>query len=266
MTFGPSVPSENGVKDVSELGMKTLDAHSAALEPLETFEVAGFLPDGRTPKDLCDLILAFALCFSDLKSLVMGDVLLEHNPPAPPPRESRGWGQWSALRETSFRMTCGVIAEMLYLVQKRRATIGTSQFREIVRKLDVRAREAWSAIENAAQERGTSTTIAGKLHVIRNTSAFHYDPERIAEGYRDFFVGTGKMPFISRGNNMRSTRFYFADAAGMAAVARQMEGVSREDLFSLPDGIVAQVNLALSQIVVIFLQGRGFGFRSAEKE
>jgi hypothetical protein len=100
--------------------------------------------------------------------------------------------------------------------------------------------------------------------MLRHKVAAHYDPKAIAAGFRHHFAVEkhDDRAFVSRGETMRGTRLYFADAATTGYFQTLLgTGTSDEGLREVAD-LVAAVNVALMGFVDAFVQRRGYGYRA----
>ncbi len=235
------------------------------LAALETFGPEAFAGNSEYPQELCDLVLALALAYNDFRDMTFARILLSEVPMPNQGIDSIELGQWAALRIFIIRVQIGFVHELLTLVHENRDLIATSGFARLFRSLSKEGKEAWQFIYYAAMGGGSSGDLAKLLVRIRNKISFHYDQGELAAGYKLAFSGdtAGKPAFISRGNSLVGTRFYFADAAAEAYLKLRIDPDDQAAIDLLWGGgeLLDKVNLALNEMVTRFIQARS-GYRS----
>jgi len=100
--------------------------------------------------------------------------------------------------------------------------------------------------------------------MIRNKVAFHYDCKEIYKGYRRHFFRNGnptEQAFVSRGDSMKRSRFYFADAAGEGYFQSQFDSVEVDKFMKRVADITGDLNQAIMLIVDRFIQKRGYAYK-----
>jgi len=209
-------------------------------------------------------VLALAAVFNDLKDIGYGIEILSGQRPAGDSNVSRLWGNYCGVEMHLYRNLFGTLHEAFKIIQKNRIVLDDEYYSEIVRVMSRPGRSHWATFIEVALGAEPSDAFGRCLHRARNKVAYHYDPKAILQGYRSHFKGgarQGSRAFISRGNNMRSTRFYFADAA----LQGYMENVAHvgevdellRDTFEAFD----HLNQAISEFVELFVQKRAGSFR-----
>lgn len=137
----------------------------------------------------------------------------------------------------------------------------SSIFQNTIKYVSKENRQCWDdlleAATNANQQ--SSGQFNQFLNIIRNKLAFHYaDLQRLRKGYKRKFFNTSSgeqlMPaFVSRGNNMQTTRFYFADAAMEGVLDNELEGKEEEFENKILE-YARDINLSFFQIIDRFVQ------------
>lgn len=244
--------------------MKNFQEECATLEPLQTFDPAAFEGDEKVPQKLCNLILALALIYNDCKNTTYAAVLLKDSKPSGKHELSTAWGTWSGTEWHLFRLMISVVHELFRLIKDHQDVLTHEFLVKVVKKLPARSRTSWESLIAAASG-ATSTDDFGRLLLrIRNKTVFHYDPKEIFRGYKRLFLiptRSQDRAFISRGDSMDTSRFYFADAA-VEGYFQDLVGVG--DLGELSAKILSVVDLlnsALLSLVDRFIQQRGFAYR-----
>lgn len=244
--------------------MDALTAESQRLAPLETFDPKAFIGDHGCPQSVCDFVLALALVYNDLKDLDMALRMLEPHCPKDPLTPTPVLGQFSGVCVHIRRVEVGTIKELLNLITDNKDIIASKEFAEFSKKLSKRARDAWKSVLDVALQRPTADSLGKLLLFVRNKVAFHYDRKEVARGYADAFVkdATNRVPYISRGNSMVETRFYFAEAAAEKYFLNISDHDTALNFLTGHFSLFNDINLALFEIVTRFVNARGYGWRS----
>lgn len=229
----------------------------AELAPLETFDRHAFLGDEHTPQEVCDLVLALALVYNDLRDIATCRLQLQSlwEPDAEPgPRLGLQNGHYASL----LRLQAGVVHELLALIKSSGAVLETISFKKALRQTSKDDKQAWRTLVDVARGGGGDNgRLAKALVQIRNKVGFHYDAKQIGRGYRSRFLEEEEgPPFLSRGNTMAKTRYYFADAAAEKYVFSTTSTDVLEFLQQQLD-FLGVINQALHAIVVAFPATRG---------
>ena len=247
--------------------MKSFPEESAELATLETFDPAAFEGSERAPQDLCNFVLALALIYNDCKDVIYARLLLGESRPPHPPRKDRPWGAWMGVDFHIFRALAGVMHELFNLVRNNGAAISHPFMQSVIQQLPRPAREGWDAVTAVALGATPADPLGKRLLLLRNKVASHYDPNAIFVGYKHHFLSGDKQDdraFISRGNSMKSTRFYFADAAATGYLRSIVGKAESQELLMMDVAeLLSPVNHALMSIVETFVQRHGYAYRTA---
>jgi hypothetical protein len=242
--------------------MPTLADFSTGLGCLESFDPSAFTGTTEVPQDVCNFVLTLALIRNDYKNTVLGHALLDPVQPPEPARETPDRGEYAALKAHLIRLNASLIHELCKLIESSPGVLAHPFFQSVVAGLDRRARDSWKSLVDVASGEGGTEPLAKALLLLRNKVAFHYDPKEVARGFRHAFDrSTGRKPYVSRGNTLRATRYFFADAAAQAYLNTRVgdDGVTK--FFQDTSTLLEALNLALGQLVENFIQRRGFAWR-----
>ena len=237
--------------------------HYDELAALESVQAEAFMGDVNTSQELCDLIVALALIYNDLRDTHSAHILLNEVEPQQPASETPECGQFHGLRLHVMRLQVGLVDELLNVVRRHERVLQEQTFRKVVSQLGKDAKLRWAAIVGVALGKKTGDETARKLAIIRNKIAFHYDTTEIGRGFRESFLGKGdhgRHPLLSRGGSVAETRFYFADAAAQACILPHGQPSLGNHFFE-GGGLVRDINVALYSIVTRFVQVRGYAWR-----
>jgi len=237
------------------------------LARLESFDASLFAPCSNDEKELCGLVLSFAVAYNDLKDIAMALRFLKAVDPQVKLGISPERGQHAGLGIHLMRVEAGTIKELMVLIESNKGVISSAAFSGLIRKLSPRARSAWKAIVSIALQKSTDHPMGKFLLFIRNKVAFHYDPKEISRGYSVAFPSdeADVIPYISRGNSMPETRFYFADKAVQEYFLAGVDQRTAAEFMSGRSQIFDDVNIALYEIITKFVNDRGYSWRNVNR-
>ena len=239
------------------------------LAPLESFDPAAFRGDETASQDVCNFVLALALVYNDLKDLISAHVMLLSQKPGGSFRISRLWGDCTGIELHLMRLMVGLLHEIIELVKGSDKVLQDPFFQSIINLLRKEERNIWHSLVKVAQEKQTAVPEGRFAFFVRNKMVFHYDPKAIYWGYNTFFnSGThgAERAFVSRGNEMATTRHYFADAASRGYFMKSIDGKGPEELMSKALETLCELNFALTDIVHHFIQKRGYPYKTETDE
>lgn len=234
------------------------------LADLESFDPAVFIADEVVSQNVCNFVLTLSLVFNDFKDLVYGHITLEKYKPQGSFVISRHWGSYGGLKGHLFRMMIALFFEFMKLLNENTKVLNDPFFQSVLQHLTQNERKTWSSLVCAAQDQYTDTPIGNFALRVRNKMAFHYDLKEIQSGYQNFFAsgsyGTERA-FISRGDNMAETRYYFADAAARGYLMKNFKGKDADKLLEDTVFHLHYLTPVLMQIIHFFVQKRGYAYR-----
>jgi hypothetical protein len=239
--------------------MTNLSDETTQLASLQTFDPRAFVGTSDVPQDICNFVLALALIYNDCKNGIFSNLALTDSKPGGDPQISRSWGAYTGIKNHYLRLHCALIHELLNLISENETVIKQPFFVSVIKLLPRRVRESW----DASLQKQTASSLNKALLMIRNKVSFHYDPKELYRGYRYHFFkspGSAEPAFVSRGNSMKSSRFYFADAAADGYFGSQLENKDASELMNRLADITAALNQAIRQIVDRFIQKKGYAY------
>jgi hypothetical protein len=249
--------------------METIDENwfvkeCSELATLETFDPAAFVADDNVPQSLCNFVLTLSLIFNDLRDLYYANVLVGECRPKGLPQRSRQWGYYSGLNLHVLRLMMSAVHELLNLIDKQKEDVDHPLLRDVVKGLPKDRRSDWCEVVKVGLGNSSTDEKLGKLLLrMRNNISFHYDPKAVHAGFKNHFFAerVDGRAYISRGDSVEGSRFYFADAS-VEGLLREISGSQSADLATQFAKLLNSVSFPLILIVGGFIQKRGFGFRS----
>jgi hypothetical protein len=239
------------------------------LATLESLDPDAFKGNDAVPQSVCNFVLTLALVFNDLRDLVYLHNLLLSKKPSGQFRISREWGAYNGLWYHSIRLMVALIHEVLNLLHDQQKTYEHPFFKEVLRQIPREAREQWNALVQAAQGNQVDTPAGKFALLVRNKLVYHYDPKKIFYGYSNFFSSqspAAESAFLSRGESMSKTRYFFADAAASGYLTSGIQDQKGEDLLGEFTSLMPKLTFSLMSIIHQFIQKRGFAFRIKKDE
>ena len=248
--------------------IQKLPEESAALAPLKWVDPAVFMEgsNGQPPQPLCNFVLALALFYNDLKDVTYGERLLRQNAPEGKFQVRHDWGAHNGIDHHIYRYIIGILYELAELIKDNKGWLSEPVFREVLKSLRPAQQKDWKAITDASLDRSNSNPISQVIMAakrVRTDVSFHYVGGAVFSGYKQFFFsGKRKRPeqeraYISLGDNMQQTRFYFADAAAQSYTSLCLK-VDTENWFNDIWAILQGVNFCILTLIRAFIEARGF--------
>jgi len=247
--------------------MKNYSEYFSKLAPYKEFDPSAFVGDKDIPQDLCNFILALALVYNDYKYYFMNFIMLAESQPEGDPRRDSQWGEYTGMRLHAIRLHIGFVHELFRLIQNNKNLLTHPFLKEIVRVLNKKARKSWETLVETALMKEEAPRKSNPLFMIRNKVAFHYDPKELRAGYNKGFFKDGKIlqyACVSEGNASWGSRFYFVDLAIQGYLEKEL-GSDANSFFDSLSKIMAEINMALHNICIRFIQRRNFAWRYPKK-
>lgn len=249
-------------------GITSYERELAELAELETFDPNAFRADEKVPADVCDVVLSLALLYNDYKDIVLAQILLDQAKPRNLPPKSRIVGAHAGIDLHLLRLHVAQVHALLEFVRENRGEFDHPFFQQLVRQLPRGSREAWDTVIQVAEGADPKSELGRSLMMIRHKVTSHYDHRMLRRGYKRHFLDDTTQDdraYLSRGDSMATSRFYFADAAALGVVRESIGCDDPTEFIRSLAEILRPVNLALIHIVIGFIQLRRFAFRSATK-
>jgi hypothetical protein len=236
-----------------------------ALAPLKKYPRELLLADPGADEDdvrerMKRLTLTLALAFNDSKDLSWMFCQLSYGQPKNK-TVSPYVGQWYGMRGFVLRTLVGFIGELVRALEKNRDLLASPEFKKAAARIAPEFRWAWDELLEMLGGDDQARAPMTKLMVnLRNRLSFHYASDkprddnmrRLAGAYEEKFRNpadeTGKSAYVSLGDKMERTRFYFADAAVLVVIEQETKAAgvaSVNDIFEF----FRQVNYALRFVV-----------------
>lgn len=168
-------------------------------------------------------VLSLALAYNDLKDLEW--VVWQLKKGEPEENEISAYnGQFYGFRIHMTRLTIAFLHEVVIAIETagKEGVLAEPEFGMVLDLLTPKARKTWDAVVGIASGGSASKDDAEFLNFlakVRHSAVYHYyQPKGLHKGYLRFFDEANITPhnealYVSFGETMERTRFYFADAA-----------------------------------------------------
>lgn len=223
--------------------------------------------NNEIPQELCNFILTLALVYNDFKYYMISYLMSSDCKPEGKRQRNSVWGEYTGIQLHIIRLHVGFAYELLNLIKNNERLLKGKFFSEITRILNRDARAAWKDLVNVALQRKIKGDRANLLARIRNKVTFHYDIDELFRGYKSGFFKDNDVlenACISLGNSIESSRFYFADLAIQGYLHKALN-IDTKDFYSSLVKIMEEINTALYDICIKFIQRRGFAWKDPAK-
>lgn len=128
-------------------------------------------------------------------------------------------------------------------------------------QMNKRSRPYWEDLVDFAEAGSRKSEFKKFITAIRANFTFHYyQPKGLRAGYKNYRE-SGKKVYISRGESMAGSRFYFADAA-VAGSMQILDEEKRQYTQEEYDRLAKAGNVALYDLVISFMEMRKAGWYS----
>jgi hypothetical protein len=249
--------------------MEDFDSHCASLARLNIFDPSAFRGDEDVPQHVCSLILALALVWNDCKDICYARSLLQDSKPDEPARNNKAWGEFGGVDVHLFRLEVALMHELFGLICRSEVAVRSDSLADLLAKLPAYVRDTWASLVQVALGATPTDPFGRCLLMIRNKISSHYDPKVIFRGFHSHFLGedpTDEWAYVSRGANMATSRFYFADAAALGYLSDIPGGEDWESLRKDVRSTLDTLNFALMGLVEGFVQRRAGAYREIPEE
>ena len=234
------------------------------LGPLDTFDKSVFIGNDRYPQKLCNLILSLSLIWNDFKDILLfNDHIRSLQSKMTIDKNIKGnqispfWGETSGILNHLDKILIALIHELFTLIRNSKDIIELDCFQHILKKLHRNCRESWFIIIKYAFGEADSKSSLGKAFLmVRHKIVNHYDMDELLKGYQIKFINSEELPYVSRGDNIREQRFYFADAAAQEYYRYYQNKVTIDDFYNNIKLINKSIDFAIQNVIITFIQER----------
>ncbi len=186
-----------------------------------------FLVDEDKFNKLESFFIVLGVVFNDLKGLIFFEdmVIATYKNPGFEEITAQA-GNYAGMMVQINKLFAGIISEFFIFLGEYKNIFNTQEFKDILEKISKTDKNYWSEIVAVIDGKHPgSNSLRTTIFEIRNNAAFHFDHSGkfSRNGYASHFFGKNKddkssRAYYSIGEGIRSTRFYFSDAAVEAAI------------------------------------------------
>jgi hypothetical protein len=245
--------------------MRRFEEECGDLAPLETFDPKTFSGTVDVPQHVCNFVLSLALFYNDYKNLLFATIALGDSKPDGEFKKTKLWGAYAGMEFYAHRVHIGLLHELFELIRNSQESIEHPFMARVIHRIRPVFRPAWHTLVDVANGATPADEFGMSLLRVRNKVSFHYDPKEIFRGYKHQFLKEDRREeraFISRGDSMSATRFYFADAAALGYLRALAGEEEAEEVLATAVKFAKTINMALMSVVDTFIQVRGAAYRA----
>ena len=188
---------------------------------------------------LANFFLVLSLIYNDLKDIIFFHKMLQDQYVIPSSDKATFHnGEYSGVVIHVNKLLASHMHEFFIFLKKNEETLDSPEFISVLNSMDNKSvTGAWNEIVNIAMEREVmNNRFTNDLVQIRNNVAFHYSQsgKELVKAFRSYFFNSEKMAgndqaYYALGQNMASSRFFYADATVQEYVRNKVSGYSKED-------------------------------------
>jgi hypothetical protein len=155
-------------------------------------------------------------------------------------------GQYSSTQNQINRLMVGFMNEFLSFLKNNKNIFSNIRFKLIEKGLNITVKQEWDNILSVLDDK-ESDNFLSKIARIRSNIIFHYSGKELRREYLKYFFEIpkderNKNAYYSLGMNMRSTQFYYCDAA-VGSYLREHLKIGLEDShFNKMGDLIAKTN------------------------
>jgi len=249
----------------SSLDYRSLNAMGSSMDKFILAPLAKYAPSEIVPAEgndsLASFILALSVVFNDLKGLLLIRQAFASTKP-PDGEVSSHAGEWRGIEIQVQRYTIALVHELLALIHSFPDEARGETITEWMKSADPDTRRRWRNLVGVALDTKTQgdPAFTKVLLLIRNNVASHYyQPKTLVKGYRRHFFrlpksGLNEVAYVSLGQNMEQTRFYYADAALQSAIANLSGSLGEKEFARRMRKIASDINETLRYLLANYLK------------
>lgn len=240
------------------------------LEKIETFDPNVFISDNNFSQPLCNFMLSLSLFCNDIKDIMMFQILVQNDKPKNQKKICSEVGQYGGLMAYFQRLYVLKIKELSRLLEKSVDLFNNKEFKEILRKLPAPNREFWNSMVNILarnKKQRNHDEFWTILTIVRDTTSGHYDPKELSKGYNVMFIKNKDKsePYISGGDSISATRFYFADAVAQIYYYKKQKDLKFYDFDKVLNRLIGDLSKTIWLLIFKFINYRSTWKKPSQK-
>jgi hypothetical protein len=227
------------------------------------FNTKVFQTSEKSEQEVCDFVLMLALIYNDFKDLSWAYVQMSKckSPTSDTPNSYQG--QYAGIKFHLTKTFHSLIFEFAGLIRKNPDVINHPLFVKTLKKIGKENKNDWTNLLSFA--RGEADEELTELYevscLIRNNISSHYhQPKFLSMGYNYYFskkdTPSNSHAFVSAGESLEATRFYFADAAIQGCFEKNISREKANKLNLTLKNVSEKINKSLNNIITSFIKLR----------
>lgn len=217
---------------------------------------------------IANFFLVLAVVFNDLKGIDTFERLIINKYRKPPITEKTVHsGEFSGILTQTRKIFISNLREFFDFLKENDEVLLSSEFKDILSKTNKDIQNRWKnivdiALDNESQKIKDFTEY---LIEVRNNVAYHYyQPKGLRRAFVNFFYNKDKiaqndLAYYSLGENMETTRFFFADASVQEYLRSANQENNNEFNYKYQNEIgtiLSDVSITILKILKVYLKNR----------
>lgn len=173
---------------------------------------------------VANFFLVLAVVYNDMKGLAFLEKLVFDTYEQPLPIDaSFHTGTYGGITTQTRKIFISNLQEFFKFLEENKNILETTEFKDVLKRTNKDIENRWNNIVDIALGNNTSKDafeFTNYLIKIRNNVAFHYyqSGKELRSAFRNYFykkekIEQNKLAYYSIGENIETTRFFYADAA-----------------------------------------------------
>jgi hypothetical protein len=209
-------------------------------------------------QNLAKFMLALSVVYNDFKDYAWFKQLFDDTIKTIDQSKITGMlGQLNGMSEHCIRMFIAQLLELLILLKEHYKLYDCKDFKTIMHylgKIDKRLPSDWWTLVRLAESNESTDRFHNTLIRIRNNGTYHYKNTKcLSQGLHYYIKKKGKDGYISLGQSLMETRYYFGDAAIQYYHKKTTDDYG-SDFVNKVDEYLHKVNTLLRFVIEIYLK------------
>lgn len=218
--------------------------------------------------EVANFFLVLAVVFNDLKGIDIFERLIISKYRKPPFTEKTVHsGEFSGIFTQTRKIFISNLREFFDFLKENKDVLSSFEFKDILNKTSKDTQNRWKNIVDIAlnNESQNIKDFTEYLVEVRNNVAYHYyQPKGLRKAFINFFYNKDKieqndLAYYSLGEDIRTTRFFFADASVQEYLRSANQENSKEFNYKYQNEIgtiLNDVSITIFKILKVYLKNR----------
>lgn len=218
---------------------------------------------------VANFFLVLAVVYNDLKGIVLFEKLILDIYEQPLPTDiSSHAGEHGGIFTQTRKIFISCLREFFTFLEENKEVLSSTEFKDILNKTNKDIQNRWNNIIDIAFNNESKNTSDFNKYLIqvRNNVTFHYNQsgKELRKAFCNFFykrekIEHNKLAYYSIGENMETTRFFYADAV----VQEYLRSTTNDNVKGFDpkyktelSAIINDMNLTILRLLKAYLKSR----------